>query len=160
MATQRDVEYNQLFFDTCALLDGLSLVTVLIVAHLSSPGPSGSQSVRRGYVNPFFRVVILSRNTVKQHSNGRIAWKTIPSTIRRACRGPSYEFVLDNSLMSRWVLIFSLVLRAVNVPSIKKYRYLKRKLFVTVSDSETTAKTADVSVEGKVAKWNQVLDGL
>jgi hypothetical protein len=62
-----------------------------------------------------------------------------------------------NSLM---FLIFCLVLRADNVPSIKKYSLLKKKLFVTVSNAETTAKTADVRVEGRMAKWNQNLDAL
>ena len=65
-----------------------------------------------------------------------------------------------NSLIPRWFLIFCLVLRAVNVPSIKKYHFLQRKLFVTVSNPETTAKTADVRVEGHIAKWNQNLDAL
>jgi|SRR6267154_2214841 len=58
------------------------------------------------------------------------------------------------------VLIFCLVLRAVNVPNIKKYTLLNRNLFVTVSNAETTAKTADVRVEGHMAKWNQNLDVL
>jgi hypothetical protein len=62
--------------------------------------------------------------------------------------------------MPRWVLIFSLVLRAENVPSIKKYHFLKRKLFVAVSSLGTTAKTADVPVERQIAKWNQILDAL
>ena len=57
-------------------------------------------------------------------------------------------------------LISRLVLRADNFPSIKKYPLLKRRLFVAVSDSETTAKTADVRVEGRMAKWNQSLDAL
>jgi hypothetical protein len=63
--------------------------------------------------------------------------------------------------MPRWFLIFSLVHRAVNVPSVKKY-FLKRSLFVavTVSSSGTTAKTKDVPVEGQMAKWDQKLDGL
>ena len=58
------------------------------------------------------------------------------------------------------VLIFFLVLRAVNVSSIKKYFFLKRKLFVTLSNPETTAKTADVAVERHTANWNQSLDPL
>ena len=62
--------------------------------------------------------------------------------------------------MPREVLIFLLVLRAVNFPSIKKYPLLKKRLFVTVSNSETTAKTPDVRVEGRMAKWNQNLDAL
>ena len=62
--------------------------------------------------------------------------------------------------MPRWFLISGLVLRAVNVPSIKKYCFLKRKLFVTVSNLETTASTANVRVEGHMAKWNQYLDTL
>jgi hypothetical protein len=64
--------------------------------------------------------------------------------------------------MPRWFLIFCLVLRAVNVPNIKKYHFLKRKLFVTVSNDSnpetTVAKTADVRVEGQMAKWNQSMD--
>jgi hypothetical protein len=62
--------------------------------------------------------------------------------------------------MPRWFLIFSLVLRAVNAPSIKKYCFQKRKLFVAVSNLETTAKTADVPVERHMANWNQNLDPL
>jgi hypothetical protein len=58
------------------------------------------------------------------------------------------------------ILISCLVLRADNFPSIKKYPLLKRRLFVTVSNAESTAKTADVRVEGRVAKWNQNLDAL
>jgi hypothetical protein len=66
-----------------------------------------------------------------------------------------------NSLMSRQFLIGFLVLRADNVPSIKKFLFLKkRKLFVTVSNPETMAKTADVWVEGQMANWNQILDPL
>jgi hypothetical protein len=53
-----------------------------------------------------------------------------------------------------------LVLRAVNVPIVKKYRFLKRNLFVTVSNPEKTAKTTDVPVDGQMAKWNQSLDSL
>ena len=62
--------------------------------------------------------------------------------------------------MLRWFLIFSLVLQAYNVPSFKKFLFLKRKLFVTVSNAVTTAKTTDVQVEGQMAKWNQSLDVL
>jgi len=58
------------------------------------------------------------------------------------------------------VQIFCLVLRAENVPSIKKYGLFKRKVFVTVSNRETTAKTANAWVEGKMAKWNQNLIAL
>jgi hypothetical protein len=47
-----------------------------------------------------------------------------------------------------------------NVPNIKKYSLLKRKLFATVSNDETTTKTADVRVEGQMAKWNQNLHPL
>jgi hypothetical protein len=68
----------------------------------------------------------------------------------------------SNSLMLRWFLIFCLVLRVVNVPNIKKYTLLKRKLFVTVTnpESRTTAKTADARLEGQMAKWNQNLHPL
>ena len=62
--------------------------------------------------------------------------------------------------MPRWCLIFRLVVRACNVPSINKNQFLKRKLFVTVSKLGTTAKTTDVHVQGQIAKWNQKLDAL
>jgi hypothetical protein len=62
--------------------------------------------------------------------------------------------------MPRWFLIFGLVVRAYNVPSIKKNRFLKRKFFVTVSKLGTTARTTDVRVQGQIAKWNQKLDAL
>jgi hypothetical protein len=67
----------------------------------------------------------------------------------------AYRF-LDASM----VFNIRLVLRAVNAPNIKKYRFLERKLFVTVSNAETTAKTTDVRVEKHMAKWNQSLDPL
>jgi hypothetical protein len=65
-----------------------------------------------------------------------------------------------SSLMPRQFLMFRLVLRADHIPSIKKYYFLKRKLFVTVSNPETTAKTSDVRVQGQMANWNQNLDSL
>jgi hypothetical protein len=60
------------------------------------------------------------------------------------------------------VLTFCSVVRADNVPSMKKNPFLKRQFFVTVSssESETTAKTADVHLEGQIAKWNQDLEPL
>ena len=133
-------------------------MTVLIVTYYFSPGPSALQSAGRWYVNPFFCVVILVENHPRQHSNRRISRKTIPWTIRPArC---SHGFVLIDFLIRRWFLIACLVLRAINAPNIKKYRFLERKLFVTVSNAETTAKTADVRVEKQMAKWNQNLDPL
>ena len=65
-----------------------------------------------------------------------------------------------NSLITRYFSILCLVLRAVNVPSIRKYFIKKRMFFVTVYNPETTTKTADVPVERRVAKWNQILDPL
>ena len=58
--------------------------------------------------------------------------------------------------------MFCLVVRAHNAPSITKKVFFKRKLFVsvTVSNPETTAQTAEVHVEGQLAKWNQKLDAL
>ena len=73
--------------------------------------------------------------------------------------GSSYQpKLLDASI----IFIFCLVLRADNVPGIKKYPFLKRKLFVSVSNDsdKTTAKTAEASVQGQMAKWNEVLDPL
>ena len=55
------------------------------------------------------------------------------------------------------VLIFCLVLHAVNIPSIKKY-FFKRKLYVSASNPETTAKTKHVQVKGQIANWNENLD--
>jgi hypothetical protein len=72
-----------------------------------------------------------------------------------------FVHISANSSMPRWFLILCLVLWAVNVPNIKKFPFLKRNVFVTVSNGETTvAKTADVRVEGQMAKWNQSLDPL
>ena len=57
------------------------------------------------------------------------------------------------------ILIFRLVIRAHNAPTIKNMGF-KRKLYVQVSNRETTVKTADVLVEGDIAKWNQKLGTL
>ena len=69
-------------------------------------------------------------------------------------------FINPNSLMPFEVSILCLVHRVVNVPitSIKKYPLVKRKLYITVSNSESTAKTPNVPVEGQIAKWNLNLD--
>jgi hypothetical protein len=73
MATpqQQDLEYNRMFPNACVLPDGLSLMTVLIVAHYSSPGPSASQNPGRGCVN-FFTVVLL----LKSHPRTRTVLKS------------------------------------------------------------------------------------
>ena len=62
MATERDVEYKQMFLNACVLLPVTNDCSELIVTRYSSPGPSASQSAGRGYVDPFFCVVILFRN--------------------------------------------------------------------------------------------------
>jgi hypothetical protein len=63
MATERDVEYNQMSQNACVLLlDGLRPM-ILKVTHYSSLDPSASRSTGRGCVNPFFCVVI----SVKSH---------------------------------------------------------------------------------------------
>ena len=62
--------------------------------------------------------------------------------------------------MSRWFTIFCLVQRAVNVPYTNKYFFLKRNVFVTLSNPETTAKTAEVPVKEQMANWNQNMDEL
>jgi len=69
---------------------------------------------------------------------------------------------MNKSLFLDASVVFNicLVVRADNVPCVKKNPFLKRKVFVTVSNLETTAKTADVRVEGQMAKWNQNLDAL
>jgi hypothetical protein len=50
-----------MFLDACVLLDGLRLMTVLIVTYYFSPGPSESRSVGRGCVS-FFGAVLLLKN--------------------------------------------------------------------------------------------------
>ena len=130
------------------------------MTYYSSPGPSASQSAGRGYVNPFFSVVVLVENHpgIAIKSLNRMEDQPLDNPI---CALKSrVRVVLIDSLMPRWVLIVCLVLRAINAPNIKKYRFLERKLFVTVSNAETTAKTADVRVEKQMAKWNQNLDPL
>jgi hypothetical protein len=134
-------------------------MTVLIVTHYSSPGPLASQRTGRGCVNPIFCVVILVKNYpgIALESPNRMEDYPLdyPSNALRSVLINKSQF-----LDPRWFLIFCLVLRADNVPSIKKYYLRKRKLFVTVSNPESTAKTADVRVEGQMAKWNQNLDVL
>ena len=63
MAAQQDFDSNQMFLNACVLLDGLwpITVTVLIVTHYSSSGPSASQNTGQGCVN-FFVVVLLLKN--------------------------------------------------------------------------------------------------
>jgi hypothetical protein len=66
MATQRDVEFNQIFLDACVLLDDLWLKNVLIATHYSSPGSSASQSAGRGCVNSF---VVLRSDVAQELSS-------------------------------------------------------------------------------------------
>ena len=61
MATQQHFDSNEIFLNACVLLDGLCLITVLIVTHYSSPGPSASQNTGQACVN-FFVVVLLLRD--------------------------------------------------------------------------------------------------
>ncbi|KAH9026531.1 hypothetical protein EDB85DRAFT_2276990 [Lactarius pseudohatsudake] len=44
------------------------------------------------------------------------------------------------------------------VHNIKKRRRLKNRVFVTVTNRETTKKTASVSIDGRAAQWDQKLD--
>jgi hypothetical protein len=65
--------------------------------------------------------------------------------------------IFPNSLMPRYYfnLFLSPSCRADNVPSLTKYIFFKRKVFVTISNwtnPETAAKTADVRLEGQMAK--------
>ena len=61
MATQQDFDSNQMLMNACVLLDGLWPITVLIVTHYSSPGPSASQNTGQRCIN-FFVVVLLLKN--------------------------------------------------------------------------------------------------
>jgi hypothetical protein len=132
-----------------------------MVTHYSSPGSSASQSARRGYVNPFFCVSDIGResswNSTQIAEDHR---KPLGLSEQRIEVRVTGSFLTIQFLNAPMVLIFSLVLRAVNVPSIKKYFFLKRKLFVTLSNPETTANTANVAVERHMANWNQNLDPL
>ena len=100
----------------------------------------------------------IGREPLEQNSNRRIPRNAIAWTIPAACRG--HRFLTVNPLMSRSFLIFCLVKRAVNVPYTKKYLFLKRNVFVTLSNPETTAKTAEVPVKRQMANWNQNMDEL
>jgi len=80
-----------------------------------------------------------------------------PSTSQNAGRGPQIAESHGGLSEQRIEVV---VLRADNVPSIKKYGFLKRKLFVTASNRETTAKTANVRVEGTTVTWNENLGAL
>ena len=74
-----------------------------------------------------------------------------------------FIIIIKSKLLDALInLILCLVLRADNVPGIKKYPLLKRKLFVSVSNDsdKTMAKTAEALVQGQMAKWNEVLDPL
>ena len=129
-------------------------------AHYCSPGPSAAQSAGRRYVNSFFRVVVLVENhlrtALKSPNPTEDHHLDYPDGASRSeSRVCSWQF-LDVSDFN-----ISLVLHAVNIPSVKKY-FLKRKLCVAVSnsESETTATTKDVPVKGQMADWNQNLDPL
>lgn len=64
------------------------------------------------------------------------------------CSGPSAS---ENTQLRIEVT----VLRAHNI---RKRRHLKNRVFVTVTNRETTKKTASVSLEGRAAQWDQKLD--
>ncbi len=53
-----------------------------------------------------------------------------------------------------------LVLRARNVPRIKKQFGLKRRFFVTVINHATMKKTESVQIDGQTVHWNQTLGAL
>ena len=53
-----------------------------------------------------------------------------------------------------------LVLRAHNVPHIKKQLRLEHKFYVTVTNRATTKKTTSVSMEGGTVQWDQKLNVL
>jgi hypothetical protein len=62
MASQRDAENNRMSLNACVPLMAAVTYDSTSVTHYSSPGSSASQTARRGYVNPFFCVVILVDN--------------------------------------------------------------------------------------------------
>ena len=119
MATKQDVEFNQMFLNMCVLLDGLCLTTSLIVTHYSSQGPTVLQSMGRRCINPIFCAVILLKNCpldcpqtvlkplncMEEFQGNALRWKVCAY---------SWSLLLGSSI----VLIFCLVIRANNVPSI------------------------------------------
>ena len=145
--------------NTCVLLDGLSIMTALIVAHYSSPGPSKPQAPQQRYVNPFFCVVMLFENHPRTALKSPNPTEDHPLDYPDSARRSESPVCSWQFLAASMVLIFSIVLHAVNVPNIRKY-FLKRNLCVVVSNSETTMKTKDVPVKGKIANWNENLDPL
>jgi len=56
--------------------------------------------------------------------------------------------------------MFSLVLRADNIPHIKRKFGPKRRFFVTVTNLVTTKKTESVQINGQTVQWNQRLGAL
>ncbi len=66
-------------------------------------------------------------------------------------------YLNPNSLMP---LISLLVLRAHNVPRVKKQFALKRRFFVTVTNHATVKKTESVQIDGQTVHWNQRLGAL
>src|SRR6266702_1387624 len=56
--------------------------------------------------------------------------------------------------------MFSLVLRADNIPHIKRKLRPKRRFFVTVTNLVTTKKTESVQINGQTVHWNQRLGAL
>ena len=101
-----------------------------------------------------------SRNSTQTaESHGRPSQGPSEERIEATVTGPCLLMNL-NSLIPRWFLISGLVHRAENVTNIKKCCFLKRKLFVSVSNPETTAKTADAPLEGHVVTWNKDLNPL
>jgi len=66
-------------------------------------------------------------------------------------------YLNPNSLIPRFTL---LVLRADNIPRIKKQFGLKRRFFVTVANGATVKKTESVEIDGQVVQWNQTLGAL
>ena len=159
MAVQRDAKHGLMFSNPCVVLsDRRLLKAVLIVTHSSSTGPSPLQTTRPRcvYPSPFYCKVIW----LKKQS-----WNDSAQTLEsqeNLCEHQIEVTSLCIYIFSRWYFnnVLIIVIRAENVPTVKKYGLFKRDLFVTVSDQETTEKTANVRIEGKTAKWNQSLNAL
>ncbi|KAH9017272.1 hypothetical protein EDB85DRAFT_678770 [Lactarius pseudohatsudake] len=102
-----------------------------MAAFLNS-SPSASQTAGRRYANLFFCVA------------------------KNCSRTPS----LDSAQIAESqgdLRVEVTILRARNVPRIKKRFGLKRQFFVTVTDGETEKKTGSVQIDGRTAQWNEML---
>ncbi|KAH9054284.1 hypothetical protein EDB87DRAFT_1825179 [Lactarius vividus] len=111
MAAAQVLEHRKMVSNSC--VDGHQAVTILMVTHYSSPGPSGSR--------------ISGRGTQIAESQGSLSRVEV------------------------------IVLRARDLPHIKKRLGFERRFYVTVTNDTKTEKTKTVQVDGPTVRWDQTL---